>query len=345
MSNISEIAFEQIYEDYYLGQYGDLKVIINIKTGYINATHLCGLANNNNGNRKELYNWKKSDIAEAIMDEVGSALPNGRSELLRVVNGGSGKMLEIRGTYAHPDLIPHIASWASPKFAVKVSKIVNAQLLRDYKESIRIKDQTIDRLENTIADIKHQNNEIIRQNIDQSRQIADQSRQIAELLGYAKDTKYTLDVALDELIETKADVEVSQIMTDELIKDQARAEAKIDIISEKLEIAVDRRVPRDPVNRRNEALAIMKKPGTNEYKVSRCQHRCVRASISNSCEYGYTEMVYYKEDPNAVNIWNRAKKNMPPDVGVVRRAFQITAPDCDRLIEFVRSVENEKTEV
>jgi hypothetical protein len=47
---------------------------------------------------------------------------------------------ELRGTYAHPDLVPHIASWASAEFALKVSKIVNAHLVREYQDSIRVKD-------------------------------------------------------------------------------------------------------------------------------------------------------------------------------------------------------------
>jgi len=47
-----------------------------------------------------------------------------KSGLLIVINSGNTDTL-IRGTYAHPDLVPHIASWVSPKFAIKVSGIIN----------------------------------------------------------------------------------------------------------------------------------------------------------------------------------------------------------------------------
>ena len=42
----------------------------------------------------------------------------------------------ISGTYVHVDLIPHIACWISPKFARKVSKIVNDYLFREKNEEL-----------------------------------------------------------------------------------------------------------------------------------------------------------------------------------------------------------------
>lgn len=53
-NTISDIASSQIKDNYYWGQYGDFKVIVDISTGYYNATHLYGLVLNKNGNKKEL---------------------------------------------------------------------------------------------------------------------------------------------------------------------------------------------------------------------------------------------------------------------------------------------------
>lgn len=36
-----------------------------------------------------------------------------------------GVITEIRGTYIHPKLAPHIASWINPKVAIIVADIVN----------------------------------------------------------------------------------------------------------------------------------------------------------------------------------------------------------------------------
>src|SRR3977135_1281067 len=39
----------------------------------------------------------------------------------------------IEGTYVHQDLIPHIASWVSIKFAMMVSRIVREYIVSQYK--------------------------------------------------------------------------------------------------------------------------------------------------------------------------------------------------------------------
>ncbi len=118
-SNITDIAYQQIKGDYYWARYGDFKVIMNKSNGYINATKLCQLG----GNSKELKNWTANSTSNSLIKEVSSVVGVPTPELLMIVAGG--RIIEIRGTYAHPELIPHIAYWASPKFAVAVMRIVN----------------------------------------------------------------------------------------------------------------------------------------------------------------------------------------------------------------------------
>jgi hypothetical protein len=148
MNAITDIAFEQIRGNYYWGKYGDFKVIIDVDTGYINATHLCGLAESLTGRKREFFSWKRLDTATDLINEASAAIHICMADLLKTVTGG--QITEIRGTYAHPDLIPHIASWASPKFAMQVGKIVNAHLVREYKETIRVKNQNIDEPKTTV---------------------------------------------------------------------------------------------------------------------------------------------------------------------------------------------------
>ena len=38
--------------------------------------------------------------------------------------------VDLCGTYAHHDLVPHIAVWISLKFAVKVSRVVNSYAVK-----------------------------------------------------------------------------------------------------------------------------------------------------------------------------------------------------------------------
>ena len=132
-SNLSTIAFEQIHAQYYRGKYGDFEVIIDKNTGYINATKLCVDASKDLGIEKRFRHWRENKFTGVFLDDVSLVAGIPATNLLKLVKG---KPVEITGTYAHPDLVPHIASWASPKFAIRVSKIVNAALVREYLDTI-----------------------------------------------------------------------------------------------------------------------------------------------------------------------------------------------------------------
>ena len=111
-NNINNIIFKDINEDYSFGKYGDFNVIIMKKNGYINATNLIHLASKN----KKLNDWIRGKTACELINAISSSTNFSVDELLITITGG--KIMEIRGTYTHPDLIPHIASWASPQFFI-----------------------------------------------------------------------------------------------------------------------------------------------------------------------------------------------------------------------------------
>src|SRR3977135_393397 len=62
------------------------------------------------------------------------------------VNTGNKTEIDciISGTYYHPDLIPHIACWISPNFALLVSKIVNGYITQEYKAHLAAAKQELD---------------------------------------------------------------------------------------------------------------------------------------------------------------------------------------------------------
>ena len=273
-------------------------------------------------------------MGELIIEVAASAgIP--ADDLFAIITGGQA--VEIHGTYAHPKLILHIAAWASPAFAVMVSDIVNKHFIN---EAMRERDVLLGKKDDKIDEL--------------SKKIDNQSRQIAELLGYAKDTKATLDKTAAVLDDTKATLEDT---IDELHVTEATAAAeqaklnaviadthkKVADITVKLGISNERRVPRDPTDNQNEVLVIMRRPNTNEYKASRCQYKNSDRLIKTSISQGFVKMVYYKEDSNAVNIWNRVKQNMTGATGLIHGAYRIIAFDEAALVNFIKSVELEKT--
>ncbi len=92
---------------------------------------------------------------------------------------------ETRGTHVHPELIPHIASWVSPDFAVMVSKIVNTYIIREYQEAVYERDvelgklqDKIDELINTTKEVKEQNKELI----NATKEVKEQNNGLCYLL-------------------------------------------------------------------------------------------------------------------------------------------------------------------
>lgn len=80
-----------------------IEVIINKKTGYVNVTKLC------KDGGKEFKSWNKNNSSIEFVKFISKTLGLTRDQLIFTITGGQNTT--IRGTYVHPDIIPHIASW------------------------------------------------------------------------------------------------------------------------------------------------------------------------------------------------------------------------------------------
>jgi hypothetical protein len=128
----TELEYEAIDDTYSKAKYGDFEVIMNIKTGYINATKLCAYGG------KRVDNWLSNKNSKELMKEFEDTINislETPSKILKSISGGQNTT--IRGTYVHPDLVPHIASWVSSKFAFKVSKIINEWVRASHENKSR----------------------------------------------------------------------------------------------------------------------------------------------------------------------------------------------------------------
>lgn len=114
--NDIQISLKDINDDYSWCDYGNFKVIIMKKNGYINATKLIHQSSKN----KKLNDWTRGKLNQELIDEFSLLLDIPANHLIIPITTSSKNLTEIRGTYVHPLLITHIAHWISPKFAVKV---------------------------------------------------------------------------------------------------------------------------------------------------------------------------------------------------------------------------------
>ena len=186
---LNQIIFEHIDDKYAYGKYGDFKVIMMTKNRYINATKLCKEYG------KEFFNWKQSKNNQELINEVEidiySVLGIQRIEnkSIIIIKGGNNQL--ICGTYVNELLIPHIASWISSKFAVKVSKIINSFIANEYINELKDKNNKINNLEEKLNTIIEDNKVILKSNeelLKQSKKAEKNSRKLAQKLDDANES-------------------------------------------------------------------------------------------------------------------------------------------------------------
>lgn len=126
--SLISVCMQHIEDVYYYGQWGDFKIIIDSRNGFVNATKLCSIGG------KVFGEWLKNKQSKSYMDfvkQIHSAGNDGNFNLLYEYKGGRSETANIlRGTYVHKDLIVQIACWVSNVFAYKVTEIVHHVLIK-----------------------------------------------------------------------------------------------------------------------------------------------------------------------------------------------------------------------
>ena len=177
---LSEVAFAHIKDDYWFAKYFDMYVTIRKEDGYINASRLCKYAG------KQLKNWKRNKSSIVMVAAFEKAHTTPLSFLQKVTTmKDTNENKFISGTYAHPLLIPHIASWASYDFALKVSKIVNEYLVLEYRAKITA--------------IEQQNTLLLNENLNLENLVDNGNKQISLLESIGKNVGQQLQLAQAKL--------------------------------------------------------------------------------------------------------------------------------------------------
>jgi len=280
---IKKLAYESIDDTHSKALYGDFTVTMNTKNGYINATKMCA------DGGKRFDNWIRNDGNKEMVKCFGEFInrsPQIRGDLLIIVNTGIN---EIRGTYVHPDLIPHIASWVSPAFAYKVSKIVNNFLIRE-------KEAEIERLTGAKTRL-----ELMLEESNRERRAHEERAE--KMLQDMKDQNEKTHVKLDEvnhkLDKADNDIEELQITVDE--------------VNTRIEIVMDEVV--NPVNRLElrEVFLIMQlnEPNSNYgFKTYRGQNKNM-VKIKKNIKREFPNATVFREinpNPNAKNFLHQLKE-------------------------------------
>lgn len=146
---LAQLGTQHIRDQYFYGYYGQFHIVVDKTDGYINASNLCL------DGGKKFYHWSETKISKQLIDTLkhfnydwatnNAAIQDPwytdnysplNDEVTRYIqtNNISDNDKAISGTYCHPLLIPHIACWISPEFALKVASIVNFFIMEEWQK-------------------------------------------------------------------------------------------------------------------------------------------------------------------------------------------------------------------
>ena len=151
---LSDIAFQEICDNYYLGQFDEFSIVIMKDSSWVNASKLC------RDGGKQLKNWLRLDHSKELMRACWHQA-HGFTHPVPVTHGDAAAHIRaavckytatsnitdndrlICGTYCHPDLVPSIAGWISPEFQLKVNRIINNFYVNEYKKKLEAVEQLL----------------------------------------------------------------------------------------------------------------------------------------------------------------------------------------------------------
>lgn len=131
------IIFKDINDKFAYGMYLDIEVIIMKENGYINATRLCSDISKIIGKDKRFRDWKRISTTQDYINVIDSDLKQQAMNLAGSIIENNKTPFEenyLRGHYIHRYLITHLASWISPLYGLKVSKIVDEYYINKYNK-------------------------------------------------------------------------------------------------------------------------------------------------------------------------------------------------------------------
>ncbi|HSA76175.1 MAG TPA: KilA-N domain-containing protein [Nitrosarchaeum sp.] len=317
--DVRKLVYEKINDKYGKAWYGDFHVIMMLENGYMNVTKLCTDAN------KKFNDWSRGKHAKIFLKEIKTVTGYPVTELLLKVTTGSKYETITRGTYAHPDLVPHIASWASPKFAVLVSKIVKEYMIKQFnekmKEKLIAKDKIIAKKDVVIKKKKDKIDEL--------------TAKVDELLRLGNEQLTEVKCTRKELASTKKVV--------------VKTQKKLDVVSTKLDIAIEDRVPDPEDTEKKEAFVILENTASKKpayYCIRRQIETIDRAIKIYSSKYDEGKVTEFLRinNPNSVNLLLRIKERLAKKINYERNTITLKNILKEKFKKKVFEINDEKRE-
>ena len=132
-TNTVKLTIDSVNYEFTKGTYNGTSAILERQTGYVNASSFCKQYNKRIGRFFETEGWKeyiKEFCNEYKANSEVAKMPchENSSDWWRFkLHAGIPKQhQELRGIYVDPRLINYIAEWCSPKYAIRVAKLLDS---------------------------------------------------------------------------------------------------------------------------------------------------------------------------------------------------------------------------
>jgi predicted nucleic acid-binding Zn-ribbon protein len=201
MSNTQFVAFQDVNEDYAWVNYGQFKLLMMKRNGYVNVTKMC-----ENYSNKKFIHWKENKRSKELIIFISTELKSIGIPIDPLVTIMTGEN-DLRGTYAHPDLVLDIACWLSGEFYLKASKIVREYFNKQERErleelhriALASHQAEINKIESEKSELQK-----IRERLEKEFERADEERKLSELRYIEMCKKY--DIQYDNIVGLKDNI-------------------------------------------------------------------------------------------------------------------------------------------
>ncbi len=191
----------------------NIEIIRHDETEFYNITKIATLVNKLNsksfeppgipgGSKKSAYHWFENKSTKELIETCKEQI---QSDIV-LYELAKGTPKQYAGTYVHRYLYDQFMSWLDPKYAIRVSIILDSIHKEANKKVMKVKDDKIDEL---IKETKNQSNKIDTLVEENRQQREEHKRQMAELMGHTIDVK-------DELKQTTIEITKLRNTTEDL---------------------------------------------------------------------------------------------------------------------------------
>uniref|UniRef100_A0AAT9UQJ8 KilA N domain protein n=1 Tax=Apapanepox virus TaxID=3049969 RepID=A0AAT9UQJ8_9POXV len=304
--DFSDLVTRDIDDKFCYIQYDEFELLMMKENKFINATKLCKLGN------KRFRDWLRLDGSKELIQtveeinglwKINAQRRSARGIIIEVNGSNQYSKYDVTGSYVHQDLLPHITSWISSYFAIKVSKIINCYVSGKYEFKLKERENKIDEL----MELLYKFNDKYDKDTLELKELYKEQRKEAKTLRkqYLRDTRELKEH--NKRMEEKYDRDTRELKEGlkELKEENKELKTELKKIEERLK---DKVINPSSPNKLHRLVILQNKRDPNSFKTLRLQaERLDRELDKVKRDY---RVFFNAYEPNAVSCFNRLKKRL-----------------------------------